>query len=128
MSKQLLDNLSAAWNRQDVEAVLEYFSVDGTYHDVMGEDPLGKTYFGHAAIREALVNTFAAFPGARLLPMGEPIVGDDGRAASEWIFEYQDAAGQAAQMHGCDFFVISDGKVKVKNAYMKAYVQSDAAV
>ena len=126
MSKQLLANLGTAWDRQDVDAVLECFSANGTYHDVMGDYPLGKTYRGHAEIRKALISTFSAFPGARLLPVGEPIFGPDGKAASEWIFEYKDANDQMAQLRGCDFFVINDGKVEVKNAYMKSYATPDA--
>lgn len=126
MSEQLLADLGAAWDRQDVDAVLECFSVDGTYYDVMGDHPLGKAYRGHAEIRKALVATFSAFPGAHLLPVGPAIFGADGNAASEWIFEYKETTGATVQLHGCDFFIIVDGKIAVKNAYMKSYIASDA--
>lgn len=127
MSTQVLESLGAAWDRQDIEAILECFSTDGIYHDVMGDYPMGKTYQGHSEIREALTCTFAAFPGARLLSVGDPLVGPDGKAASEWIFEYKDARGGTVQLRGCDFFVIADGKVKVKNAYMKSYATAETA-
>lgn len=124
MSKQLLADLGAAWDRQDVEGVLACFSPDGVYHDVLGARPLGNTYQGHAEIRAALVSTFSSFPGARLWPVGQPILGLDGQAASEWIFEYKEANGEMTQLRGCDFFVIDNGKVRLKNAYMKSYVGS----
>lgn len=124
MSQQLLAALGSAWNRQDVEGVLECFAPDGTYHDAFGERPLGATYKGHAAIRGALIATFAAFPGARLATVGQPLLSPDGSAASEWVFEYTGADGTPAQLHGSDFFLIEGGKVKVKNAYVKAYSES----
>lgn len=121
MSQQLLADLGAAWDRQDVDGVLACFAQDGIYHDVVGDRPLGATHRGQAAIREALVATFAAFPGARLRTVGQPLIGPDGRAATEWVFEYSGADGRPEQLHGCDFFLIDGGKVKVKNAYMKSY-------
>ena len=120
MSQQLLADLGAAWDRQDVDGVLACFAHDGVYHDVMGAPPLGTTYEGQAAIREALVATFSAFPGARLRSVGQPLIGPDGRAASEWVFEYTDVDGRPVQLRGSDFFYIEGGKVKVKNAYMKS--------
>lgn len=124
MSQQLLAELGAAWDRQDVEGVLACFAQDGIYHDTSGDHPLGTTYQGHAAIREALVALFSAFPGARLQSIGQPLIGPDGRAASEWVFEYTDVHGQLVHLHGSDFFLIEGGKVKVKNAYMKSYSAS----
>lgn len=124
MLQQLFADLVTAWDRQDVDGVLACFAQDGIYHDVIGDRPLGTTHQGQTAIREALVASFSTFPGARLRTVGQPLIGPDGRAASEWVFEYTDADGQPAQLHGCDFFLIEDGKVKVKNAYMKSYSAS----
>jgi uncharacterized protein (TIGR02246 family) len=122
MSQQLLKDLVAAWDRQDVEATLACFAEDGVYHEAFGPGPLGNTQQGKAAIREALKAGFAAYPGSRLRSVGTTVFGTNGHAASEWIFEYTGADGKPAQMHGCDFFLIEGNKIKVKNAYVKYFV------
>jgi ketosteroid isomerase-like protein len=122
MSQQLLNELVAAWDRQDVEATLACFAEDGVYHEAFGPGALGNTRQGKAAIREALAAGFAAYPGSRLRSVGSPVFGSAGHAAAEWVFEYTGPDGKPAQMHGCDIFLIEGDRIKVKNAYVKYFV------
>lgn len=122
MSHQLLTDLVAAWDRQDVEGTLACFAEDAVYHEAFGPGALGNTRNGKAAIRDALKAGFAAYPGSRLRSVGKPILGEAGHAAAEWEFEYTGPDGQAAKMRGCDFFVIEGNKIQVKNAFVKFFV------
>jgi ketosteroid isomerase-like protein len=44
--------LDDAWNRRDVEAVAELWDPDGVWHPALEEITEGRTYRGHAGVRQ----------------------------------------------------------------------------
>jgi beta-alanine degradation protein BauB len=113
--------LTAAWNAQDVDAIVAAFADDGAYHEPAGADPWGSTHVGHTAIRRALEKVFATFPDGHLVPDG-PLVVAGNRAHCEWDFTWTDRAGRQRRQRGVDIFTFDGDKLKHKSAYLKQYV------
>lgn len=126
MSVELLNRLGDAWSRQDIDGVMETFADDATFHAAFGSGPLGTSCHGKAAIRAAIQASFEAYPGSTLEGIGVPCLGTDGQASSQWVFHYTGPDGKKASLHGCDLFQLEKGKIKVKNAYIKMFVEPQA--
>ncbi len=119
--EKTLDQLTKAWNEQDVDAIVSVFADDGSYHEPAGPDSLGRTHTGPAAIRNALTRIFATFPDGRILPAGPVVIAGD-HAHCEWDFEWSDKSGRKRRVRGVDVFTFERGKLKHKSAYLKQYV------
>ncbi|MGR8919096.1 MAG: nuclear transport factor 2 family protein [Gammaproteobacteria bacterium] len=117
-----LERLVAAWNAQDVDAIVEAFAEDGAYHEPEGPEQLGCSHAGHDAIRAVLHKIFAAFPDGCLVPTG-PAVIDGDRAHAEWDFEFSAANGAKRCVRGVDLFTFENGRIKHKNVFLKRYVK-----
>ena len=121
MSKQQLaaDDLAAlfdAFNRHDVDAVMNYFAADCVFYAVGGPDVHGRRFEG-AAIRAAFSSVWTEMPDARWNHHSHFVHGD--RAVSEWTFSGTNGDGMRIEAEGADLFTLRDGKIAVKQAFRK---------
>lgn len=113
----IIHKFAEAFNRQDVEALLNCFTDTALYHD---------TFYGTHSGRAGLGVLFE-----RLFRDGKDytwkmnvIVADPVRAAAEWTFDYtvSDAvprsAGRKVRINGMSLFELKDGKIAVYREYM----------
>ncbi|MEQ9142918.1 MAG: nuclear transport factor 2 family protein [Parvibaculaceae bacterium] len=108
----VLQRLSDAWGRRDIETILTCFSPDAEYHASVGPLP-GELANGHDGIRQLVERMFSHDSGA-VGCVGRPICAAS-TAFWKWRYELPDGSTEL----GCDFFEFRGGKIALKDAYRK---------
>jgi steroid delta-isomerase-like uncharacterized protein len=111
--KQLLD----AFNRHDLDQIMEFFSEDATFDMPRGAQPWGTRYVGKAEVRRGLASRFSGIPDVHYGEESHWVSGD--RAVSEWLLTGTSSSGESIRVRGCDLFEIRDGKIIRKDSYWK---------
>ncbi len=116
---RLLDAIQAAFNRHDVDAILDHFTEDGVWVMARGPDaPSGRRCAGKEEIGAVLQARFARIPDMRWEDMQHWVSGD--RAASEWVVcGTPDDGGPKLNLLGCDLWTFRGDKVVKKDTYWK---------
>ncbi len=114
---EFLQAFADAWNRHDVNALMEFMTHDCVYETSSGLDVYGTRYEGQKAVREGFASVWESFPDAQWLGARHFVVGS--RGVSEWTFTGTNTDGQSVEVDGCDVFTFRDGKILVKNSYRK---------
>ena len=117
---ELLDAIQDAFNRQDVDGILDHFSEDCVWVMARGPAvPEGRVCHGKAEIADVLTARYALIPDMRWVEMQHFIAADGARAASEWHVLGTPANGPAVDWLGCDLWTFRDGLVVKKDTYWK---------
>lgn len=121
MSKQLtmelLNEVVAAFNNHDAEAVASFFADHGVMLSPAGKEPVGTTLKGPAVIKAALVKRFADSPDIQWTDGKSWIFGD--KALSEWRVRGTAPDGSVIDTIGCDLWEFENGKIIKKDTYYK---------
>ena len=113
--KQILD----AFNRHDLDAIMEYFSEDCTVDMPRGPEPWGKRFIGKAQVREALAGRFKGIPDVHYGEDRHWISADGNMGVSEWTLTGTTTSQIRVKVRGCDLWEFDNGKVTRKNSYWK---------
>ncbi len=113
--KQILD----AFNRHDLDAIMEFFSDDCSFDFPRGPEPYGQRFIGKAEVRNALASRFKGIPDVRYGEDSHWISGDGDRGVSEWLLTGTSASGVRVKVRGCDIWEFQNGKVVRKDSYWK---------
>jgi ketosteroid isomerase-like protein len=113
--KMILD----AFNRHDLDAIMEFFSDECSFDFPKGPDPWGKRFVGKAAVREALAGRFKTIPDVHYGNDSHWISADGHMGVSEWLLTGTTVTGIPLKVQGCDLWEFSKGKVSRKNSYWK---------
>lgn len=116
-SVRMLREIAAAFDRHDLDAILEHFADDATFESPRGPDPWGQRFVGKPAVREAFAGRFAGIPDVRYTDDSHFVDGD--RGASEWTLSGTTTTGQRIEVRGCDLWTLRDGKVVKKDSFWK---------
>ncbi len=81
--KQVLD----AFNRHDLDAIMEYFSEDCSLDFPRGPEPWGQRYVGKAQVREGLAGRFKGIPDVHYGEDRHWISADGNQGVSEWTLQ-----------------------------------------
>ncbi len=106
----LIDEFVAAFNRQDVPALLACFTGDGVYHDSF----YGR-HAGQAGLRHMFEMMFS--DGKDYTWTNHMVLADAHRGAAEWSFSYTvteavpRSAGRKVRMSGMSLFELKGGKI-----------------
>lgn len=112
-----IDQIAAAFNRQDVDAIANYFAPDGEFLFPNGPDPWGRRLTGPDAIRDALAKRFAVVRDMSWESIRRWGNGD--LAVSEWIVRGTQPDGEKIEYLGCDLWEFKNGKITKKDTYWK---------
>ena len=112
-----LEDLVDAFNRHDVDRIMEFFSEDASFDMPRGTDPWGTRYVGKAEVRKGLASRFSGIPDVHYGEDRHWVCGD--RAVSEWLLTGTSPSGEKIRVRGCDLFEIRDGKIIRKDSYWK---------
>jgi ketosteroid isomerase-like protein len=112
-----IDEIAAAFNRQDVDAIAGYFAPDGKFLFPNGPDPWGRRLVGPEAIRDALAKRFAVIRDMRWESIRRWGNGD--MAVSEWVVKGTAENGEKIEYFGCDLWEFENGKIVKKDTYWK---------
>lgn len=117
MSLSLLQAFCDAYNRHDLEALLDMVSDDCIFEMSAGAEPWGARHVGKHALRQALPWAWKAWPDARWDDATHVVSGN--RGFSEWTFRGTDERGQTTEVRGVDLFEIRGGLIVKKDTFRK---------
>ena len=118
LSNEYLDSFAEAFNRQDVEAIVEFFAEDGEFRLAHGKDPEGTILKGKAAIGSFLKDRFETISDMRWEKPTRFFVGN--RAVSEWVVKGTRPDGTTINANGCDIYTLDEhGKILIKDTFWK---------
>jgi ketosteroid isomerase-like protein len=112
-----LQELLAAFNNHDAEAIMEFFTDDCVMEMPRGPDPWGTRLTGKAEVRTGIETRFAGIPDIHYGRDRHWVCGD--RGVSEWTITGTDTSGTKVEVQGCDLFELRDGKIARKDSYWK---------
>lgn len=116
-TEALLKAFLDAFNRHDLDAIMEFFADDCVFYMPRGAGPRGDRYVGKADVRAGLATRFAGIPDVRY--------GDDRHWAgadfgvSEWTLTGTTTSGKALNVRGVDLLEFADGKIVRKDSFWK---------
>jgi ketosteroid isomerase-like protein len=110
-----IDRFNEAFNQHDLDALSALFTSDTVFEDT-SPAPDGRRIEGKAAVVAFWREWFTRNPDA-LFEAEEVIVSGD-RAVVRWVYRKL-RNGQPWHVRGVDVFMVRDGKVAAKLAYVK---------
>jgi steroid delta-isomerase-like uncharacterized protein len=113
--KQILE----AFNRHDLDGIMEFFSDDCSFDFPRGPEPWGQRFIGKAQVREALAGRFKGIPDVHYGEDRHWISADGNMGVSEWTLTGTTTSGVNLKVRGCDLWEFHEGKVTRKNSYWK---------
>jgi steroid delta-isomerase-like uncharacterized protein len=117
--KQVLD----AFNRHDLDAIMEHFSDDCSFDFPRGPEPWGQRFVGKAQVREGLAGRFKGIPDVHYGDDRHWISADGLQGVSEWTLTGTTTTGVKLKVRGCDLWEFRDGKITRKDSYWKIVEQ-----
>ena len=116
---ETLKQILAAFNRHDLDAIMEFFSDDCSFDFPRGPESWGQRFIGKAEVREALAGRFKGIPDVHYGEDQHWISADGNRGVSEWTLTGTTTSGLKVNVRGCDHWEFRDGKVTRKDSYWK---------
>ncbi|HEY8601406.1 MAG TPA: nuclear transport factor 2 family protein [Thermomicrobiales bacterium] len=111
--RQFLD----AFNRHDLDAIMDFFADECVLETPRGADPWGRRYVGRAEVRAGLAGRFAGIPDVHYGDDRHWVCGDQG--VSTWLLTGTTTSGQRLAVRGCDLLEFEAGRVVRKDSYWK---------
>ena len=112
-TEAFLRSFADAWNRHNVDDLMAHMADHGVFISSSGTRAEGST-----DVRAAFAAIFEMFPDATWTEDSHFVSGD--RGLSEWTFSGTDADdGEVVKEKGCDVFTFRDGKIVVKDTFLK---------
>ena len=114
---ELLKAFLAAFNRHDLDAIMEFFAEACVFYMPRGVGPRGDSFAGKAEVRAGLAKRFAGFPDVHY---GEDThwAGDD-FGVSEWTLTGTSLSGEHIRVRGVDLLEFVNGKITRKDSFWK---------
>jgi ketosteroid isomerase-like protein len=122
-SIDLLMRINEAFNRRDVDKILEFFADDATFLMARGPEPCGRRVHGKAAIGKILADRFQVISDMRWDHVDHFVTGD--RAVTVWMVTGTGADGEKLNYQGCDLYQFRGDKILHKDTYWKLVEQRD---
>lgn len=117
ISLEYLDQIADAFNRHDLDAILNYFAEDGIFLLARGPNPWGTRLVGKAEIRKVLSKRFSTIHDMRWETIGRWVNGN--KAVSEWVVTGTTENGERLEYFGCDLWEFKNGQIVKKDTYWK---------
>lgn len=111
--KEFLD----AFNRHDLDAIMDYFADECVFYMPRGAGPRGEQYVGKEAVRAGLAKRFSGIPDVHYGEDRHWVCGDVG--VSEWTLTGTSRSGQQLEVRGIDLLEFTGGKVTRKDSFWK---------
>lgn len=114
---QLLEDIGAAFNRHDVDAIVAFFAEDGEFDNARGPDIHGRRHTGKTELRAFFSELMANSPDIQWHAIDNRVDGDKG--FSEWRRQATLPDGTVQDWLGLDIFTFKDGLIVKKDTYFK---------
>ena len=119
VTTETLKQIADAFNRHDLDAIMEFFDDDCSFDFPRGPEPWGQRFVGKAQVREALAGRFKGIPDVHYGEDSHWISADGNSGVSEWTLTGTTTSGVSLNVRGCDLWEFRNGKVTRKNSYWK---------
>jgi ketosteroid isomerase-like protein len=106
-----------AFNRHDLDAIMEYFHDDCVLYMPRGSGPRGDRYTGKQEVRAGLATRFEGIPDVHYGEDAHWVCGEFG--VSEWTLTGTRKTGGAIAVRGVDLLEFREGKVIRKDSFWK---------
>ncbi len=113
--KQVLD----AFNRHDLDAIMEFFSEDCSFDFPRGPEPYGQRFTGKAQVKVGLAGRFKGIPDVHYGEDRHWLSVDRTQGVSEWTLTGTTTSGVKLKVRGCDLWEFKNGKIIGKDSYWK---------
>ena len=113
----LLQEFLDAFNRHDLDSIMEYFADDCVLYTPRGAGPRGGQYSGKAAVRAGLAARFEGIPDVHYGQDHHWTCGDLG--VSEWTLTGTAVSGKRIEVRGVDLLEFVDGRITRKDSFWK---------
>jgi ketosteroid isomerase-like protein len=110
----------AAFDRHDLDAIMEHFTEDCVFESPRGTEPYGRRVVGKEHVRAAFADRFAGIPDVRYTDDSHFVAGN--RGVSEWTLSGTNTDGERIEVRGCDIWTFEGDKISVKNSFWKIRV------
>ena len=117
VTADVLQELTEAFNRHDLDAIMGFFAEDCRMDLPRGSSPWGTRYVGKVQVREGIAGRFAGLPDVHYGDDRHWVCGH--RGVSEWTLTGTTLAGLHVEVRGCDLWEFRDGKIIRKDSYWK---------
>jgi ketosteroid isomerase-like protein len=106
-----------AFNRHDLDAIMEYFHEDCEFYMPRGKGPRGDRYAGKEEVRSGLASRFQGIPDVHYGKDAHWTCGSFG--VSEWTLTGTTKAGDRIEVRGVDLLEFRDGRITRKDSFWK---------
>ena len=113
----LLEAIGDAFNRHDVDAIINFFADDGMFDNAMGPDIHGQRYVGKETLRAFFSELMTNCPDIQWNAIDNRVDGNKG--FSEWRRQCTLPNGEKQDWLGLDIFTFRDGLIAKKDTYFK---------
>lgn len=117
VTEALLKSFLAAFNRHDLDAIMEHFAEDCVFFMPRGAGPRGDCFTGKDEVRAGLAKRFEGIPDVHY-GNDQHWVGQD-FGVSEWTLTGTSVSGVALEVRGVDLLEFVDGKISRKDSFWK---------
>jgi hypothetical protein len=117
VTADLLRDFLAAFNRHDLDAIMEYFADECVFYMPRGAAPRGNQFMGKAEVRAGLAQRFAGIPNVHYGEDQHWVCGNVG--VSEWTLTGTTVSGKNLHVRGVDLLEFVEGKVVRKDSFWK---------
>ena len=118
VTKEILKDFLDAFNRHDLNAIMEYFAEDCVFYMPRGSTPRGDRYTGKTEVRAGLAKRFEGIPDVHYGDDHHWVCGKFG--VSEWTLTGTSVSGKKIEVRGADLLQFdSFGKITRKDSFWK---------
>jgi ketosteroid isomerase-like protein len=117
VTQATLKSFLEAFNRHDLDAIMDYFADGCVLYLPRGASPRGARFEGKAEVRRGLATRFAGLPDVHYADDSHWICGDLG--VSEWTVTGTAASGARVEARGVDLLEFRQGKIIRKDSFWK---------
>ena len=111
--------LCDAFNAHDLDRIMGFFADDCVLEMPRGSKPWGARFVGKEEVRKALAARFEGLPDVHYGNDEHFVDEATNTGMSKWILTGTARDGTRTEVHGCDFYTFSGGKVVRKDSYWK---------
>lgn len=117
VTHELLKSIGDAFNNNDIDAVMSFFSADAIFDHAAGADIYGKRFEGADVIRTVFSKLFDNVKSVHWETLDERIVGN--KAYCEYRRTAELNTGEKQDFHSIDVLTFKDGLIIHKDTYYK---------
>lgn len=116
-TRELVDAVGDAFNNNDIDEVMKYFSSDAVFDHGVGPEAYGTRFEGADAIREVFGKLFDSVENVQWETIDTTIDGD--KAICEYMRKATLKNGEVQEFRSLDVLTFREGLIVHKNTYFK---------